>query len=174
MAYTSTSVSVSGDGSYSTPVGQFTPSAIGTYYWKASFTSSSPNTTNASHNGDCSDTQEDATITDVASTMTTAQSWVPNDSARVAAAAGGNLDGTVTFEFFANGTCTGSPEWSQDVDVSGASPQTVSTTNEEAIDASGSFSWRVTYDSDNPAQRDIAATCNEVSSLTIDNDNTTP
>jgi hypothetical protein len=32
----------------------------------------------------------------------------------------------------------------------------------------------VSYDSTNAAQDDIAATCKEVSSLTIDNDNTTP
>lgn len=174
VAYTSTAVSVSGNGSYSSPAGQFTPTAIGAYHWKAAFTSTSPNTLGTSHNSDCSDTNEDATITDVVSTMTTAQSWVPNDTATIGAAAGGDLNGTVTFEFFDNGSCTGEPLWTEGVAVDGPSEQTVGTSNEEAIDASGEFSWQVSYDSDNPAQRDIAATCDEVSSLTIDNDDTTP
>jgi hypothetical protein len=54
--------------------------------------------------------------------------------------------------------------------VSGASPETVSTSNTDVkATASGSYSWKVSYDSDNPAQRDIPASCEETSSLTIDN-----
>lgn len=35
--------------------------------------------------------------------------------------------------------------------------QTVSTTNPTAVSASGEFSWLVSYDSTNAAQRDIPA-----------------
>ena len=45
----------------------------------------------------------------------------------------------------------------------------VSTSNTTAQLASGSFSWLVSYDSTNPAQRDIPASCQETSALTISN-----
>ena len=56
-----------------------------------------------------------------------------------------------------------------DATRAGASPQTVLSGNAPAQTASGSFSWRVIYDSTNPAQDDIAASCHEVSSLTVNN-----
>lgn len=49
---------------------------------------------------------------------------------------------------------------------------TVGTTNTVAESASGSFSWTVTYDSTNPAQRDIPASCHETSALTVTNGGT--
>lgn len=169
LAHTSAGVTVSGDDDYSTPGPQFAPTAVGDYHWVAVYSGSSPNTNGVTHNAACDDTAEDVTVSDVPSTLSTAQSWVPNDSATVSAPAGGPLDGTVTFEFFDNGDCTGEPVWSEDVAVAGASPQTVGTSNEEAVEATGAFSWRVTWDSDNPAQRDIPSSCDEVSDLTIDN-----
>lgn len=169
LAHTTAGVGVSGDDDYSTPNPQFEPTTIGDYHWVAVYSGSSPNTNGVTHNAACDDTAEDVTVSNVPSTLTTAQSWVPNDSATVSAPAGGALDGTVTFAFFANGDCTGDPAWTEDVDVAGASPQTVGTSNEEAVAASGDFSWQVTYDSDNPAQRDIPSSCEEVSALTVDN-----
>ena len=35
--------------------------------------------------------------------------------------------------------------------------------------ATNNYSWSVEYDSTNPAQRDIPASCEETTSLTIDN-----
>ncbi|HVK27075.1 MAG TPA: hypothetical protein VM575_01950 [Nocardioides sp.] len=168
LVYTSPTVAVSGDDTYDTPAPLFEPDEVGAYHWVAVY-SGSPNTNGTSHNTACDDADEDVSVDDVPSTLSTSQSWVPNDSATVSADAGGDLAGTVTFEFFDNGTCTGDPVWSEDVPVAGASDQTVSTSNEEAVDASGDFSWRVSYDSDNVAQRDIPSSCDEVSGLTIDN-----
>lgn len=168
LVYTSDPVDVSGDGTYDTPDPQFEPEEIGEYHWVAEY-SGSPNTNGTDHNTACDDDNEAVTVEDVPSTLTTAQSWVPNDSATVSADEGGALDGTVTFEFFDNGDCIGTPAWSEDVAVAGASPQTVGTSNEDAVEATGAFSWRVTYDSDNPAQRDIPSSCDETSDLTIDN-----
>ncbi len=169
LAHTTAGVTVSGDDDYETPAPPFEPTAVGDYHWVAVYSGSSPNTNGVTHNAACDDAAEDVTVSDVPSTLTTAQSWVPNDSATVSAPAGGALDGTVTFEFFDNGDCDGDAVWSEDVAVSGASPQTVDTSNEEAVEASGDFSWRVAYDSDNPAQRGIPSSCDEVSGLTIDN-----
>jgi len=106
-------------------------------------------------------------------TLATAQSWVPNDSATITATGGGNLAGTAHFTLYPTSDCTGTAVFpTADVAVSGASPQTVSTSNTVAVTASGSFSWSVSYTSTNALQKNIAATCKEVSSLTIDNDNT--
>jgi hypothetical protein len=56
--------------------------------------------------------------------------------------------------------------------VSGASPQTVSTSNTTAQLASGTFSWSVAYDSTNSAQEDISPKCHETSALTVSNGGT--
>jgi hypothetical protein len=172
LVYTSATVSVSGNGTYNSPAPQFVPTAAGDYHWVAVY-SGATNTNGITHNAACTDTNEDVTVTTVASSMTTAQRWVPNDSATISAPAGsGNLTGTVSFELFANATCTGSNIYSTTATVSGASPQTVSTSNTTAQTASGSFSWSVSYDSTNPAQRDIPASCHETSSLTVTNGGT--
>ena len=43
----------------------------------------------------------------VAASGTTAQKWLPNDSATISASAGGNLAGSVTFTLYPSGDCTG-------------------------------------------------------------------
>jgi hypothetical protein len=174
VAYTSTAVAVSGDGNYSTPAGQFTPTAAGTYHWVAAYTGSSPNTLGGTHNGSCNVAAEDVTVTTVASSLSSAQAWVPNDSVTISAPAGGSLAGTVSFDLYANGTCTGTAIYSTTQSVSGSSPRTVSTSNTTAQTAAGptTFSWKVSYDSTNAAQRDIPASCHETSALTITNGGT--
>ena len=112
----------------------------------------------------------------MASSLTSAQSWVPNDSATISAPAGsGNLAGTVSFDLYAYGDCTrrraiysttasrlrGLPADGVDVEH-----------DVQAQTASGIFSWQVSYDSTNPAQRDIPASCHETSALTIANGGT--
>ncbi len=170
---TSPEVSVSGDGTYDTPDPQFKPTAAGTYHWVAEYSGDSPNTNGASHNTDCTDENEDVVVSTVASTLESAQNWLPNDSVTISAPDGsGDLDGTVFFDLYASADCTGEPIYTEPdgVAVSGASPETVSTSNTTVkATASGSYSWKVSYDSDNPAQRDIPASCEETSSLTIDN-----
>ncbi|WP_202033156.1 hypothetical protein [Nocardioides sp. WS12] len=161
-----TSVDVDGDGDYSTP--DFEPESVGLYHWVASYSGNAPNTNAADHNTDCSVDDEMVEVTDVPSTIETAQSWVPNDSATVSATAGDDLDGEVTFNLYATSDCTGAVAYTEKVDVAGdQSGVTVSTSNTEAF-AAGDYSWQVSYDSDNPAQRDIAASCEETSSLTVD------
>jgi hypothetical protein len=172
VAYTSGAVAVSGNGSYSTPNPQFVPTAPGTYHWAASYSGNLPNNNATTHNTACDDTNEDVVVTTVPSSLTSAQTWVPSDSVTVSATAGGAMAGTVSFEFFTNGTCTGSSAFSTTKAVAGASPQTVTSGNAPAQTASGSFSWRVSYDSTNSGQRDIPASCHETSSLTVANGGT--
>lgn len=166
------SVPVSGDGTYG-PV-SFTPNAVGTYFWKATYTPAAgdPNNVGSTFNGDCSDANEDVVVTAVPSSLTSAQSFIPNDSATVSAPAGGNLAGSVKFEVFESSDCSGAAIYTQTVTVSGASPQTVSTTNTTVSTTATNVSWRLTFTSTNPAQRSIPATCLEKSTLTIDNGGT--
>ena len=172
LVYTSAAVAVSGNGTYNSPAPQFVPSAPGNYHWVAQYSGNLPNTNGVTHNAACTDVNEDVTVTSVPSAMTTAQSWVPNDSATVSASAGGSLAGSVTFSLYASGDCAVGGDaaiYTTTVAVSGASPQTVSTSNTTAQTDSGSFSWSVSYDSTNTAQEDIPASCHETSALTIDN-----
>jgi hypothetical protein len=162
-------VTVSGNGSYG-PV-SFTPTQAGDYHWVAAY-SGSTNNNPVTHNGGCTETAEDVTVTTVPSSLTSAQTWVPSDSVTVSATAGGNLTGTVSFEFFTNGTCAGANAFSATKSVSGASPQTVLSGNAPEQTVTGSFSWKVGYDSTNPAQRDIAPSCHETSALTVTNGGT--
>ena len=176
VAYTSAPVAVSGNGTYNTPAPQFVPTAAGDYHWVAAYNGSSPNTNGVTHNATCTDTNEDVTVTSVPSSMTTAQTWVPNDSATISAPAGsGNLAGTVYFTLYQSNNCTGTVVYSNTPDgvtVAGSSPQTVYSANTTAVSATGTFSWSVSYDSTNAAQRDIPASCHETSALTITNGGT--
>jgi len=106
-------------------------------------------------------------------TISTAQSFVPNDSATIGVAAGaGNLAGSVRFRLYANGDCSGATTLvDQTVAVSGASPQTVSTTNTTAITATqAALSWLVEYTSTNAGHKNVTSSCaTENSSLSINN-----
>lgn len=170
-AYTSTAVPVNGDGTYSTPEPQFMPTEAGTYHWVAAYTGNSPNTNATDHNTACDDADEDVVVNTVPSSMTTAQSWVPNDSMTLTASAGGAMTGTAYFALYPNADCdeADDPIYTAEIAVPGPNGQTVSTANTTAVTASGSFSWLVSYDSTNPAQDDIGPSCHETSVLTIEN-----
>ena len=136
------------------------------------YSGSLPNTNGTTHNADCADANGDVVVSDVPVTLSSAQTWLPNDSVTVSAPAGsGDLDGTVSFKLYASEDCTGDMLYSTTADVSGASPETVSTSNTsvEVTASSGSYSWQVSYASDNEAQRGIPVSCEETSSVNIDN-----
>lgn len=101
---------------------------------------------------------------------TSAQNWLPNDSATITSAAGTALSGTLTFTLHSGLTCGGTALYSQSFTLSSAaSPATRSTTNASVlVTDSGSYSWRVSFVSDNP---NVVGTnfCRETTSLTIVN-----
>jgi hypothetical protein len=169
---------VSGDATYPTaaqPSVSFTPTAVGTYTWVASYSGDSPNT-NAVPASACPDPTgtETVVVTDTTSTST-AQNWLPNDSATIGSDGGSALSGSVTFTLYNNGTCdpgvgganvlyTEGP-----IAVSGSSPQTRSTNNTTVkVLASATVSWRAVYTSDNPNVGGSSSTC-ETTVLTITN-----
>ena len=84
----------------------FTPTAPGEYHWVAEYSGNLPNNNGTTHNADCTDADEDVVVNTVASSLTSAQSWVPNDSVTVSAPAGsGTLAGTVSFALYASSDC---------------------------------------------------------------------
>ncbi len=176
LAYTSAAVTVSGNGTYGTPNPQFTPTAPGTYHWVAEYSGNLPNNNATNHNTTCNQTAEDVVVNTVPARMTTEQKWYPNDTANISASAGGNLAGTVTFTLYPGAGCTGTPLIpATNVAVAGASPQSVSTNNTTVfVSSSTTVYWKVAYDSTNPAQDDIPASCHENTALTITNGGTVP
>lgn len=108
----------------------------------------------------------------VASTLSSAQSWVPNDSVTISAPSGGALAGSVSFALYGSNDCTGTAIYdtgTNPIAVAGASPQSVDSANTTAVTATGSYSWKVSYDSTNSKQQDIGDTCHETSDLTVTN-----
>jgi len=187
------STTVGGDGDYNASDGVITGNggtlnitAPGTYYWIASYSGDSPNTTGPVSTL-CGDDGETSLIQKLQPTMDTAQRFVPNDSATVTVASGaGNLDGTVTFYMFVNSaSCQGGDltkadytSAAIDVTVDGTPnpgtaglSKTVSSGNTTAYSTTGTtFSWIVKYQSNNSGHFDVTSACtNETSSITINN-----
>jgi hypothetical protein len=180
VAFTSSAVPVSGDGTYG-PV-SFTPTAAGTYHWAAGYTGQNPNTNATTHNNDCSDAAEDVTVISLPTHITTQQSFVPNDQATVTVASGaGDLAGSVDFQLFVDSTtCQGSPAYdSGAIDITTGTgtglSRTVNSANNTSYNASHTFSWLVTYTSTNSGQVSSSSACNvEHSTITINNNNPNP
>ena len=111
-------------------------------------------------------------------TITTAQCFVPNDSATVTVASGnGDLAGNVRFRLYDNNTCSGTALYdSGNVSVASGTgtglSRTVSSSNTTAYTTSKTFSWLVTYTSTNGGHNGATSVCDdEHSALTINNNN---
>ncbi len=147
-----------------------TPTAAGTYHWVAVYSGSSPNTYGTTHNADCADANEDVVVNTVKSTLETAQTWLPNASATVSAPAGsGDLDGTVPRPLRVDGLQRRSHLQHHSRRGGRLPRDRLDDEYNRQGDESGSYSWKVSYDSDNLAQEDIPASCEETSVLTVDN-----
>ena len=175
-------VTVSGDGTYggptSTPAVEFTPQAPGFYHWKATYGGDDPNTLGASHNANCGQAAERVEIQRLQPTMTTAQQFVPNDSATVTVGSGaGNLAGSVVFKLYVNDSdCSEAAAYtSSAIDITTGTgtglSRTVVSGNTTAYSTTGTtFHWVVAYTSTNAAHTSVTSGCgNEHSSITINN-----
>jgi hypothetical protein len=113
------------------------------------------------------------------SEITTAQTWVPNDSASVDGGGAASFTGDISFTLYASTDCTGTilygPETFQDVTGTSSTPATASTTNDGVgpspggytATADGDFSWGVTFTSNTTGVSSSDA-C-ETSSLSVTN-----
>lgn len=171
--YTSVA-NVTGNGSYNSFTngngGAFAPTSPGTYRWRAFYAPASGDVNNVAVSTACNDANESFVVQQFNPTLTTAQTVTIKDSVTISAGGGGNLAGTAHVQPFSNSTCTAGNELAaqQNLPVSGASPQTVSTTAITITDpGQPTIYWKVSYDSTNPAQTGIAASCTENASLVI-------
>lgn len=115
---------------------------------------------------DCAYTNHHTSTTSIS----TAQTIVPNDSATISGASGA-AGGSVTFKLFAptDATCSGTPAYSQTVNVSGSG--TYSTTNTTfTASTQGTWRWMVAYTGDGDNTPSTSG-CG-VETFTIDNDTT--
>jgi len=165
--FTPIDVDVSGDSS-TAYTASFTPGAIGEYTWIAEYSGDDPNTLGAGPTA-CPDANEAVVVTGTAG-LSTAQDWLPNDTATITGPTA--LSGTATFTLYTGSDCNAGDDDTVvygpvDVPVSGASPQTAATSNSTLIleAGSGPYSWLVTYDDANLTSPD--PTC-ETTTITID------
>jgi hypothetical protein len=152
--FTPIEVTVSGD----TPppyTASFTPTQVGTFTWVATYSGDSPNTNDAGPTS-CPDANEAVVVTGNAQSST-AQDWLPNDTATITGDT--NLNGTLTFQLYTGDNCgvsSGSPVAGQSYSftlTNAASPATRSTTNgsdpsntfKVATGNQGAYSWLVHY-----------------------------
>ena len=91
-------VNVNGDGTYTA---SFTPTQIGTFTWVAVYSGDSPNTLGAGPTS-CPDVNEEVVVTGQ-SALSTAQDWLPNDTATITGPT--NLNGTLTFTLYTGADC---------------------------------------------------------------------
>jgi hypothetical protein len=171
VAFTTTA-SVNGDGAY--PV-SFIANLPGTYTFEASYTGDAPNT-NAAADSVCSfpnsQTNGEAVTATDTSSASSAQNWLPNDTATVASGSGKpTLNGTLTLQLYdGSANCTTGAVSGQlyTQTVSNASTATISSTNTTfKVSASDSVSWLVTFTSSDP---NVAGSTHcENTSLTVTN-----
>jgi hypothetical protein len=140
----------------------------GRYCWRAEWPGDSnyPGALSESGTGD----SECFYVIDTTS-ITTAQDWLPNDSATIASAGGSALSGTLVFTLYDSGDCTGTVLYTEPtITLSGAaSPATRSTTNTTVkVSASKTVSWRVVFTSSDSNVQGSTSGC-ETTSLTITN-----
>ena len=181
-------VSVSGDNTYG-PV-SFTPDAPGDYHWIASYSGDSPNTLSASHNLACTDSDEDVTVRQIATAISTNQKVFPQDSATITSAVAGEelpAGGTVTFRLFGP-TDGADPKTAlancQEDDGGGqlyermftmpsgaGDSETFDTDNTTvSVNTDDTFYWKVTYDPNDTAFTGRQSDCIESVLLDFTND----
>ncbi len=172
VAFTSDPVLVSGDSPPDYGPVSFTPTAVGTYHWVATYSGDLPNTL-ASDSAACGvDPNEDVVVTGNAH-LSTAQDWLPNDTATVTGDTA--LHGTLTFTLYHSTDCTGDPVSAtgftnpETVNVpagtaSGTDFSTSNTTFKVKAANAGNYSWKVSYD--DQVLTDPADKC-ETSTVTI-------
>jgi len=153
-------VNVSGDSSIAniymasngTGSGSLTPTSIGTYFWIAVYSGNPPNTSGPVTSG-CGDTGEASVVTDTSS-ATSAQTWLPNDSATIHTGSGATLDnsklnGTLTIVLFESNNCTGTPVAGQTYTFllsDAQAPVTKTTSNTTyTVTVTKDVSWLVTF-----------------------------
>jgi hypothetical protein len=192
---TVTNHNVAGAGNTSNPYtsASYTATEVGKYQWTAQFIPTPGQGLADSAEFGCGQAVEQSVVEALPTTTTTAQSFIPNDSATITQTAGTaqNLSGSVEFKLYDTNThCTDNGAtgllFEQTVNVSGASAQTVSTNNDGVDDpattpkdgytvnaanlGAGTLFWRATYTPGATSPHTSSSSvCVEDSTITISN-----
>jgi hypothetical protein len=109
----------------------------------------------------------------VATTATSAQDWLPNDTATITSAGGQALNGTLTIQLYNGGTCAAGSEVAGQLyqftltnEASGTPHSTGNTTH--LVTATSTVSWLVSFTSSDPNTIESSSHC-ESTALTITN-----
>ncbi len=129
-----------------------TVNKTGTWCFRAVYTPGGANGSNYSGSADAS-SGECFTVTDTTSSSS-AQDWLPNDTATVTSANGAPLSGTLSAQLFMGDTCTGTPVsgqgYSKTLSGTGASATLTTSNTTFKVTANASVSWLVTFTSTDP------------------------
>ena len=145
----------------------------GTWCFRAVYTPGGANGSNYTGSSDAT-SGECFTVSDTSS-VASAQSWLPNDSATVNSAHGAPVNGTLTFQLYMGGTCANggtvvAGQFYTFAVTGNTSSSFTKTTNNTTFTVTGpptAYSWQVTFTSSDP-NIPGSMTC-ESSSVTISN-----
>lgn len=140
-AFTST-VPVNGNGNYDSE--PFTPTAVGTYEWIASY---SGDAFNFAATTACGDANESVVVNKARPTMSTAPDLLPNDSATIAGAVA-PAGGTISFKLYLNADCTGDAAYVEPDQTVDANGTYVTSNTTFKVTADATISWVVEYSGD--------------------------
>ncbi|GLH96062.1 hypothetical protein Pa4123_13350 [Phytohabitans aurantiacus] len=140
-AFTST-VPVNGNGDYDSAA--FTPNAVGTYEWIASY---SGDAFNFAATTACGDVNESVVVNKARPTMNTVPDLLPNDSATIAGAFA-PAGGTISFKLYLNADCTGDAAYVEPDQTVDANGTYVTSNTTFKVTADATISWVVEYSGD--------------------------
>jgi hypothetical protein len=144
----------------------FTPTSVGTWCWRGEYSGDDVyDPASDASSGEC------FTVTDFAIT-TTAQKWLPNDTATVVSQGGSTIAGSVTFSLYENANCSGSAVATfGPVTVVGGTAVSTNTTYYTTVKT---ISWKAVFTSGNTVGSGDPSHCETMTVSTLDNDITTP
>jgi hypothetical protein len=152
--------------------GAVTVNQTGTWCFRAVYTPGGINGSNYTGSND-STSDECFMVTD-STASTSAQNWLPNDTATVTAAHGAPLNGTLSAQLYMDAGCTSGSEVGGQLyqktltNATSAADTTLTTSNTTfLVSASASVSWLITFASTDPNV--VGSSHCEVTSLTINN-----
>ncbi len=162
-----TAKTVLGPGDYDST--DYTPTSVGTYYWRASYSGDAKNEAVALTT--CGATNESSTVNKADSNIATAQKVWPQDSVTLTATAGGTPTGTVSFYLYGpnDATCALSPVFTQEgVALVGGVAATDNTSLAVSSGTAANYRWKVVYGGDDNHNGKTSA-CTENFTVTIAN-----
>jgi len=152
--FTST-VAVNGNGSYDS--GPFTPDAVGTYRWIASY---GGDFRNEAVSGACGDSNEEVVVKKARPKLGTTPDVLPNDRATLSGLVG-PAGGTIVFKLFLNADCSGAPAYTEPAQAVNANGSFVTGNTTVRVSADATISWIVGYSGDAKNEAAVSACTDE-------------